>query len=158
LTELYTRRGVDPLSGNGVAFTDDCDNSNPAPPTIAAPENPPQGTSCGMQNLHYSYDPAGNITEIRDDAQQTIYFKNKRVEPSAEYTYDAVYRLIEATGREHLGQVGGVPIPHSYNDVPRVALQHPGDGKAMGRYLERYVYDAVGNFLTMKHRGTDPAN
>ena len=28
----------------------------------------------------------------------------------------------------------------------------------MGRYLERYVYDAVGNFQEMKHRGTDPAH
>ena len=28
----------------------------------------------------------------------------------------------------------------------------------MGRYLERYVYDAVGNFLAMQHRGTDPAH
>ena len=42
-----------------------------------------------------------------DDAQQTIFFRNQRVEPSADYTYDAIYRLIEATGREHLGQVGG---------------------------------------------------
>ena len=67
----------------------------------------------------------GNITHIRDDAQQTIYFRNKRVEPSADYTYDALYRLIEATGREHLGQVGGAPIPHSYNDAPRVGIAGP---------------------------------
>src|SRR5439155_24842769 len=111
-----------------------------------------------VQNLHYTYDPFGNITHIRDDAQQTIYFRNKRVEPSAEYTYDAIYRLIEATGREHLGQVGGVPIPHSYNDAPRVGIDwSASDGNAMGTYLERYLYDAVGNFLEMQHRGTDPA-
>ena len=30
-----------------------------------------------MQNLRYTYDPAGNITHIRDDAQQTIYFNNQ---------------------------------------------------------------------------------
>ena len=89
---------------------------------------------CQVQNLHYTYDPAGNITHIRDDAQQTIYFRNQRVEPSADYTYDAIYRLIEATGREHLGQAGGAPIPHSYNDAPRVGLLHPGDGNAMGTY------------------------
>lgn len=28
----------------------------------------------------------------------------------------------------------------------------------MGTYIERYVYDAVGNFLQMQHRGTDPAH
>jgi RHS repeat-associated protein len=158
LAHLYTRRAVDPLTAQGLSFTDDCDNPQSPPPTIAAPEDPPQGKSCGLQNLHYTYDPAGNITHIRDDAQQTIYFKNKRVEPSAEYTYDAVYQLIEATGREHLGQVGGAPIPHSYNDAPRIGLLHPGDANAMGQYLERYVYDAIGNFLSMQHRGTDPTN
>ena len=54
--------------------------------------------------------------------------------------------------------MGGAPIPHSYNDASRVGLLHPGDGNAMGTYLERYIYDAVGNFLKMQHRGTDPAN
>jgi YD repeat-containing protein len=111
-----------------------------------------------LQDLRYTYDPAGNITHIRDDAQQTIYFNNSVVEPHAEYTYDALYRLIEATGREHLGQAGGAPIPHSYNDAQRVGLLHPGDGNAMGRYLERYVYDAVGNFISMQHCSSDPAH
>jgi RHS repeat-associated protein len=139
LAHLLTRR-------NAAGFVGDC------------PQPPPAGWSgCQVQNLRYTYDPTGNITHIRDDAQQTIYFMNKRVQPSAEYTYDAIYRLIEATGREHLGQVSGTPIPHSYNDAPRAGLLHPGDGNAMGRYLERYGYDAVGNFLSMQHRGSDPA-
>lgn len=114
---------------------------------------------CILQNLHYTYDPVGNITHIRDDAQQIIYFNNKRVEPSTDYTYDALYRLIEATGREHLGQIGGAPIRHSYNDVPRVGINwSANDGNAMGTYTERYVYDTVGNFLEMQHRGSDPAH
>ena len=138
LVHLETRR-------NQIAFPGDC----PQPPQDGWP-------GCQVQNLHYTYDPVGNITHIRDDAQQTIYFRNRRVEPSSEYTYDAIYRLIEATGREHLGQTSGAPIPHSYNDAPRVHLPHPGDGNAMGRYLERYIYDEVGNFLEMQHRGTDP--
>jgi RHS repeat-associated protein len=157
LIHLYTQRGA--------AFTEDCDNPTPPPPTIAAPDDPPQGNACGLQNLHYTYDPAGNITHIQDDAQQAIYFKNKRVEPSNDYTYDALYRLIQATGREHLGQ-GGAPIAHSHNDVGRVGLLTadaagrfaPNDGNAMGTYIERYVYDAVGNFLRMQHRGSDPAH
>jgi hypothetical protein len=28
----------------------------------------------------------------------------------------------------------------------------------MGTYIERYVYDAVGNFLQTQHRGSDPAH
>lgn len=139
LVHLLTQR--DPTT-----FPDDC----PVPP-------PADWPGCQVQNLHYSYDPAGNITYIRDDAQQTIFFKNRRVKPSAEYTYDALYRLIQATGREHLGQ-NNKPIPHSHNDTLRINLPHPGDGQAIGTYTERYVYDEVGNFLKMKHRGSDPVN
>ena len=112
-----------------------------------------------MQDLFYTYDPAGNITHIRDNAQQAIFFSNRIVEPSADYTYDALQRLIEATGREHLGQVGAAPPPSSYNDVPHVGVPFAAsDGKAMGRYLERYVYDLAGNFDRIKHIGTNPAN
>ena len=140
LTQLLTRRKTADFPGD-----------DPQPSVTGWPGNQ-------VQNLHYTYDPAGNITHIQDDAQQTIYFRNKRVEPSNDYTYDALYRLIQASGREHLGQVGGAPIPHSHDDASRVGLLHPGDGNAMGTYIERYVYDAVGNFLQMQHRGSDPAH
>lgn len=162
LTHLYTRRGVNPATAQGVAFTDDCENPNPPPATIAAPAQPPAGRGCGLQNLHYTYDPAGNITHIRDDAQQTVYFRNRRVEPSNDYVYDALYRLIQADGREHLGQAaGGDRLPPTAPDgfnAFHTQLDHPGDGNAMGTYTERYVYDAVGNFLQMHHRGSDPAH
>ncbi len=114
-----------------------------------------------LQSLGYIYDPVGNITHIQDDAQQTFYFRNRRVEPSNDFTYDALYRLIEATGREHLGQTSGSPNPPTAPDAFNTfhtRLDHPGDGNAMGTYLERYVYDAVGNFLQMQHRGSDPAH
>ncbi|HEY3132259.1 MAG TPA: SpvB/TcaC N-terminal domain-containing protein [Acidobacteriota bacterium] len=139
LTRLFTRR-------NPALFPDDC----PQPPPVGSP-------GCSVQNLHYTYDPAGNITRIRDDAQQTIYFRNRRVEPSNEYTYDAVYRLIEATGREHLGQSGQPDAPDPF-DTFRTKLDHPSDGNAMGTYIERYLYDGVGNFLNLQHRGSDSAH
>src|SRR5579884_2140906 len=124
------------------------------------PQPPPTGwPGCQVQSLSYTYNPSGNVTHIRDDAQQTIYFRNQRVEPSADYTYDAVYRLIEATGREHLGQMGGSPIPHSYNDKARMGiLLSANDGNAMGTYLERYLYDTAGNLTSMVHRGSGPVN
>jgi RHS repeat-associated protein len=130
------------------AFPDDC----PDPPQSGWP-------GCQAQNLLYTYDPAGNITHIQDEAQQTLYFRNQRVEPSADYIYDATYRLIEATGREHLGQVGAAPAPSSYNDKPRLGiLLSASDGNAVGRYLERYRYDEVGNFQQLVHQGSDPVN
>lgn len=115
-----------------------------------------------VQDLQYTYDPAGNITRIADDAQDDIFFANQKVEPSTSFTYDSIYRLISATGREQLGLTGaGQPLPPaagSYNDVPRVRLQHPGDGKAMGLYTEQYQYDEAGNFKSFIHRGTNPVD
>ncbi|HEY6923168.1 MAG TPA: RHS repeat-associated core domain-containing protein, partial [Steroidobacteraceae bacterium] len=106
--------------------------------------------------------PVGNVTSIHDNAQQTVYFRNQRVEPGNDYTYDALYRLIQATGREHLGLGGnGAVLPpssSSYNDAPRIGLTSPNDGNAMGTYTELYQYDPVGNFLELIHRGSQPGN
>jgi len=161
LIHLYTRRGVDPATRQGSAFPEDCENPAPPPSTIPAPEFPPKGKPCGLQNLHYTYDPVGNIVHVRDDAQQTVYFLNGKVEPSSDYTYDALYRLIEATGREHLGQTGGTPnsptAPDAFNAF-HMRHDHPNVSDAMGTYTERYVYDAVGNFVEMRHRGTSPVH
>lgn len=118
-----------------------------------------------VQDLFYTYDPAGNITHIQDDAdtQNTVFFRNQRVEPSNDYTYDAIYRLIQASGREQLGlDAGGNKLPptaSSYNDVPRVGLSPlPTDGNAVGLYNEQYRYDAVGNFLQVIHKGPNPSD
>ena len=75
-----------------------------------------------LQDLSYTYDPTGNITAIRDDAQQTIFFNNQVVTPSAEYEYDALYRLVSATGREHSGQNANTQRDHTdlpYGRIPR---------------------------------------
>jgi RHS repeat-associated protein len=152
LVHLYSRRGG--------SFTEDCDNPMPPPPTIAAPETPPEGKSCGLQNLRYTYDAAGNITRLKDDAQQTIYFRNRRIEPGNDFVYDALYRLVQAGGREHLGQAAnGDPQPPAAPDAFNsfhTRHDQPGDRNAMGTYIERYNYDAAGNFLQMQHRGSDP--
>ena len=144
LTQLQTRRRASNFPG------DDPQQPDPAWPGKQ------------LQNLHYTYDPAGNITRIQDEAQQIIFFANQRVEPSNDYTYDALYRLIQASGREHLGQNANQQknpptAPDAFNAF-HTRLDHPDNGQAMGTYIERYVYDAVGNFLQMQHRGTDPVH
>lgn len=106
-----------------------------------------------LQDKTYTYDPIGNIIDIRDAAQQTVYFNNQVVEPHSQYTYDAVYRLIDATGREHMGQVSQPET--SWNDEFRTNLAHPHDGQAMRRYAERYEYDQVGNILRLVHQAVN---
>ena len=113
-----------------------------------------------LQNLHYTYDPVGNITAIRDDAQQTIYFNGEVVSPHSEYIYDALYRLIEAKGREHIGQNSHNQPQHhpelkphyDFNDITRRNLAHPHNGQAMRNYTQKYEYDSVGNIMAMIHQ------
>jgi len=110
-----------------------------------------------VQDLSYTHDPRGNVTHIRDDAdiQNVVYFRNQRVEPSNDYTYDAIYRLVSATGREHLGQTNSnlnSPGQIADDDSLRTNLLQPGDGNAMGTYTESYLYDSVGNILAQAHQ------
>ncbi|UTT71280.1 hypothetical protein NMQ03_09455 [Arthrobacter sp. DNA4] len=109
-----------------------------------------------VQALAYTHDPAGNVTRIRDtaDLANVVFFRNRRVEPGADYGYDHLYRLVTATGREHAGLVGGVagpPTPPGPSDAPRTGLVHPGDGNALVTYTETYRYDAVGNLAEIAH-------
>ena len=115
------------------------------------------GDQRGVQDLAYYYDPVGNVTQISDDAdtQDVIFFRNQRVDPTASYRYDPLYRLLTATGREHLGQTGGGPTPPQQvtnDDSFRAGLPQPGDGNAMGTYTETYSYDPVGNIVSIAHQ------
>jgi len=106
-----------------------------------------------LQDLCYVFDPVGNITAIADAAQQTIYFNNQVVSASSDYTYDAIYRLVSATGREHIGQL---PQPQvGWDDSPRMNQPLPTDGAAMRNYTENYSYDAVGNILKVVHQAAN---
>ncbi len=102
-----------------------------------------------LQDLSYFYDPAGNITQIADAAQRTTFFNNQVVTGTAIYAYDAIYRLVEARGREHIGQLSQPQTTH--DDAPRMNLPMPTDGQAMRNYIESYRYDAVGNIVATIH-------
>lgn len=106
-----------------------------------------------LQNLHYAYDPAGNITSIRDNAQQTVFFANTEVEPHNDYTYDPLYRLIRASGREHAAQHNQQRDAADTDWL--IGLPFPNSPEALQRYIEDYTYDGVGNILSMAHSGGD---
>lgn len=57
-----------------------------------------------LLGLYYTFDPVGNITELEDRAIPTVFFGNHKIEPRSRYTYDALYRLIQAEGKEHIAQ------------------------------------------------------
>jgi RHS repeat-associated protein len=149
--------------GNGSSTTSTYDPLTNRLATLATTRAHADPDARTVQALSYTYDPKGNITRLRDDADihNVVFFRNRRVEPGADYRYDALYRLTAATGREHLGQHANAhrpPVQPSNDDGPRMAsgpgapLPSRGDGNAMGNYTEQYQYDAVGNFVQMMHQ------
>lgn len=106
-----------------------------------------------LQDLFYTYDAVGNIMEIEDRAIPTVFFGNYQVEPKSQYTYDALHRLVHATGREHIAQVdfGG---EDNWNDLPFLKQYSANDPLAWRNYTQRYKYDGVGNMLQMQHQAT----
>lgn len=98
-----------------------------------------------VQDLRYHYDPSGNITRIRDNAQQGVFFANAYVTPDQSFTYDPTYRLIRATGREHA--LLTMPTPDGFTPI-----SHPQDTQAQQKYAQEYTYDPVGNIRLMLHK------
>ncbi len=101
-----------------------------------------------LQDLNYTYDAAGNITAQQDNAQQTFYFNNAVIAPTGSYTYDALYRLLTATGREQTA----LAMPTD-TDFPNNIPCPDTASNAMQNYTQHYSYDALGNMLQMQSAG-----
>ncbi|KAG9494844.1 hypothetical protein J7337_013073 [Fusarium musae] len=93
-----------------------------------------------MQSLEYTYDPTGNITLIRNNAQQDVFFRNRVISPDAKYTYGPTYRLLESSGREQLdngsgpgGSNVGPACPGAFQTFDATS-DAPRDGIPMSRY------------------------
>ena len=101
-----------------------------------------------IQNLYYTYDPVGNITEIYDDAYEPAFFRNQQVEPRSRYWHDALYRLISASGRENCQ---AREAPGQYEPQPLVLQCPVSDPKSLHNYTQHYIYDSVGNIRELRH-------
>lgn len=101
-----------------------------------------------LQDLNYTYDPTGNIIQIKDNAIVVEFFSNSIIEPKSTYTYDALYRLIAGTGRERSSN-------HNYgaseNWKDGAKLPSPNPPNELRNYQQRYEYDSVGNIEEMRH-------
>ena len=113
-----------------------------------------------LQDLSYTYDAVGNLTAIHDDAHQRVFFAGQLVDPESRYKYDALYRLIEGTGREH---VSFGPCHYMQGDKQQTEYiatdasgQPVSNTQALVNYTQRYTYDDGGNITEIRnlHNGT----
>jgi RHS repeat-associated protein len=108
------------------------------------------GGGQALQDLHYTYDPVGNATHMVDACIPTVWFDNAMVSGESTYTYEPLYRLGEANGREHSGQTA---FGAGDNTADLGARQQcaPGDLLAWRNYTERFRYDEAGNIEHTEH-------
>ncbi len=104
-----------------------------------------------LQDWNYTFDPVGNITHIEDKDVPIVFFDNQKITGLSEYTYDALYRLAEATGRENDAALT-FNGSDNWNDAPFIHQMNPGDPMGVRNYTQDYQYDEVGNILQMKHQ------
>lgn len=107
-----------------------------------------------LQDLHYTYDPAGNLTQIADNSLRELFFGGEQIRPVARYSYDAIYRLVSAEGREHSDQAALEfnPVSGNRRDYPLLGGQAGGNNpQALRNYREQYSYDNAGNLTELAH-------
>ncbi|MCA5967953.1 MULTISPECIES: RHS repeat-associated core domain-containing protein [Pseudomonas] len=98
-----------------------------------------------LQHLLYDYDPVGNVTRIRDEAQPARHCSGQRIDAVNEYEYDSLYQLIRASGRE-------TALAGIRPELPELA-RLPVDESQLLNYTQRYSYDDAGNLLKLIHKG-----
>lgn len=125
----------------------------------------PKGAA--IQDLGYAYDLAGNIVSIRDRTPGSGVAGTPQGADALnrDFTYDPLYRLISATGRE----CKQMPQPQPWADV---TTQWQGNGDCGSgfypsspptpnqnnapnltrAYTEEYAYDPAGNMVEMHHQ------
>lgn len=112
---------------------------------IERPAGHPQGAGV-LQDLRYEYDPVGNVKCVRNDAEETRFWRNQQVEPENRYGYDSLYQLVSASGREkvNIGQQN-----RSF---------FPADSISCTRYLRTYTYDSGNNLTRIRHSASGSGN
>jgi RHS repeat-associated protein len=101
-------------------------------------------TGAPLQDFGYEYDLVGNITDIHDRTPASG-IPNTLLGTNAldrAFTYDAIYRLRSATGREQ-----ALPPPAApWDDFPKSQ-----DMTLARAYTELYRYDVMGNIEQLRH-------
>ncbi len=112
-----------------------------------------------LQNISYTYDPAGNITIVNDASIPAVFSNNQAVEAKQKFTYDALYRLITAEGREHtsLNNPDYYKDTNAFKQSAFISITDPNDDNRLANYTRYYTYDKAGNMLTVQHVAANSA-
>ena len=106
----------------------------------------PSGTH--QQDLSYYYDLGGNIIQQKDNLEGSGSGSGAHTNKlNRDFTYDAIYRLLSATGRESDTYVS--PAPSVISNTPYT----PGstNSKDTRMYTQSYQYDKLGNIQQLSH-------
>ncbi|UPZ15123.1 toxin TcdB middle/C-terminal domain-containing protein [Flavobacterium humidisoli] len=106
-----------------------------------------------LQDWYYTFDAIGNVIHIEDKNIPVLFFDNQKVTGDSEYTYDALYRLVEAKGRENNAALS-FNNKDNWNDQPFMQTHNNGDTMSVRNYTQNYQYDDVGNIKEMRHQST----
>ncbi|EOF5153176.1 RHS repeat domain-containing protein [Salmonella enterica] len=101
-----------------------------------------------LQSLVYGYDNTGNVTSITDNQITTRYYQNQVTDGLREFSYDALYQLLEATGREN---AGNTIMP--WNSLPAALTPIPTDNSQYVNYTRTWRWDDSGNLQSQVHAG-----
>ena len=125
-----------------------------------------------LQDMGYMYDLAGNLLSIDDRTPGGGVSGNPAAVLAAhprlralltagdalirEFSYDPLYRLTSATGRE----CSSIPMPRGFDDRARCGYDSGNHGTAnqdnapniTAVYRETYTHDASGNMLALRHQ------
>lgn len=98
-----------------------------------------------LQALSYQYDPVGNLLGCNDGTVSRRFRRNQAVDGNQTCQYDALYQLVQATGREQAGQqTAALPTPRAIDDTD------------LSAYTRTYDYDRGGNLSAIHHQGSQP--
>jgi RHS repeat-associated protein len=109
-----------------------------------------RGDGTPLQDLHHTYDPVGNLTQLVDACVPTVWFDGAIVTGESTYAYDPLYELTSASGREHAGQLAFGATDNAF-DAAMLERHDPSDVLAWQNYTQRYAYDAAGNITQTAH-------
>ncbi len=105
-----------------------------------------------LQDLRYRYDAVGNALGIEDEVSDTlwgaVWGPAGPVSPDRAFVYDALDRLVQATGREHAATFDLFPgTTNQFGPAPA----HPNDNGGLRTYTQAWTYDPLGNIVSMSH-------